>query len=171
MMQNVRPVAMGHMIVTNASNDVLVAYGLGSCVALCVYDPVIRVGGMLHALLPAQPGANSVDRTPTKFVDPGALMLIDELIDRGCRRSRLAVYLCGGAQMVNIPDEASLNIGERNIKAAEQILRVEKLRIKARATGGGNGRTVRLYMATGQVTVRSLGQSEQVLGVRTRQVV
>ncbi len=190
MAENLRAVSIGEMIVSDTPDEVLVAYGLGSCVAVCLYDPTIQVGGMLHALLPNAPappppcppnfggskggggaagqgGGGAGGRTDgnlTKFVDPGVPLLIDSILQLGASRSQLIAHLCGGAQMLSAPGfNNSLNIGERNVLAAESALRVAGLRIQGRATGGRTGRTVRLYIASGQVTVKSMGQGEQPL--------
>ena len=162
MTDNLCTVPIGGMIVSDDPDDVLVAYGLGSCVAICLYDPVAQVGGMLHALLPA---ANENRRgNPTKFVDQGTPLLIESLLKLGARRSRLIAQLCGGAQLLStLGFDGALDIGERNVLAAEAALQAAGLRVQARATGGHIGRTVRLYLATGQVTVKSLEQGERAL--------
>lgn len=167
-MENLRSVAIGEVVASNASNEVLVAYGLGSCIAVCLYDPVAQVGGMVHALLPS-----SLDRDgdeggktskPAKFVDQGVPILIEELSKLGASRSRLVAQLCGGADVLSMPGgNNAIGIGERNILAAEDALVKANLQIKAQATGGKVGRTVRLYIGSGKVTVRSLGQPEQAL--------
>ncbi len=165
MTNNVRTVSIGEVIVSDALDDVLVAYGIGSCVAVCLYDPVARVGGMLHALLPTAPNENQRRGNPgtcAKFVDHGISLLLESLVKLGGRRTRLVAQLCGGAQVLNAPGfNGWLNIGERNVKAAKSALRAAGLRIQAQATGGEIGRTVRLYIADGQVTLRSLGRGEQ----------
>ncbi|MFQ5343078.1 MAG: chemotaxis protein CheD [Anaerolineae bacterium] len=184
MAENLRAVSIGEMVVSDTPDEVLVAYGLGSCVAVCLYDPTARVGGMLHALLPNAPtplasrprppnlggrkgsggDGGRVDGNLTKFVDPGVSLLIDSILQLGASRQRLIVHLCGGAQMLSAPGfNNSLNVGERNVLAAEKSLRTSGFRIRSRATGGRTGRTVRLYIASGQVTVKSVGQGEQPL--------
>jgi chemotaxis protein CheD len=157
--------------VSKAPEDILVAYGLGSCVAICLYDPVARVGGMLHALLPTAPGTNSRNKNPgklTKFVDQGTPMLIESLLSLGARRTRLIARLCGGAKVLSAPgfEEGPLNIGARNVLAAETALQTQRLQIRAQDTGGDTGRTVRLYIADGTVTVKNLGHGEAVLDGR-----
>ena len=167
----IHAVPIGEIAVSDAVEDVLVAYGLGSCVAICLYDPVARVGGMLHALLPAAPNTpknkgNPVPAAPSaKFVDQGVLLLIESLSKLGARRTRLTAQLCGGAQVLSAPgfEESSLNIGERNLQAAKRALKAAGLRANAQDIGGCIGRTVRLYISSGQVTVKSLGQGEQAL--------
>lgn len=174
MADNMRAVPIGEIVVSDSDEDVLVAYGLGSCVAICLYDPVARAGGMLHALLPVTPdnprrnkGATALSTSSAKFVDQGTSLLINSLSELGARRTRLTAQLCGGAQVLSAPgfeEESTLNIGKRNIRAAESALKAARIQIKAQDTGGSIGRTVRLYIATGQVTVKSLGRGEQGLG-------
>jgi len=164
---NIRVVPVGEMVSSAAPDDVLVAYGLGSCVVICLYDPLARIGGMLHALLPTQPDGVRHQNSPTRFVDQGTPLLIDALLGLGARRTRLQTYLCGGAQMIFTPNlDDGLNVGDRNVLAAQVALQAAGLRIQAQATGGNIGRTVRLYMATGQVTVKTMEHDEKTLNVK-----
>ncbi len=165
MTENIQSVAIGKIVASGAPDNVLVAYGIGSCVAVCLYDPVARVGGVLHALLPTAPGANGQNKgNSAKFVDQGTPLLVEALLKLGARRSRLIAYLCGGARVLSALDlDDFLNIGERNVLAAESALRTEHIRVQARATGGRIGRTVRLYVVDGRVTVKSLKHGEQAL--------
>jgi chemotaxis protein CheD len=158
------------MVTSDNPGDVLVAYGLGSCVAICLYDPVARVGGMLHPLLPtAHNNGRAKQSKPTKFVDQGTALLIDALLNLNARRTQLVAYLCGGARMLSTPEfDDLLSIGERNELAAEAALRATGLRVRARATGGHAGRTVRFYIATGKLVIRTLGHGEQDLNATFR---
>ena len=167
---NLRSVSIGEITTSDSAQDVLVAYGLGSCVAVCLYDPVAQVGGMLHALLPTNPssalsGNGHNPPSATRFVDQGTLLLINAVLKLGAQRSRLIAQLCGGAQTLSAPgfEDDMWNIGERNVRAAQNILCAKRIWIQARATGGSIGRTVRFYIADGRVTVKSLGQGVQVL--------
>jgi chemotaxis protein CheD len=165
-MDNLRAVPMGEMVVSDAPGDVLVAYGLGSCVTVCLYDPVARVGGMLHALLPSANG-NGCRGKPTKFADQGVALLINALLEAGARSSRLVVSLCGGARMLSASGfNGLLSIGEHNVRSAQAALQVAGLQVQAQDTGGRAGRTVRLYVATGQVTVKTLKRGERVLNTK-----
>ena len=167
MTEKFHTVPIGEIAASANLDDILVVYGLGSCVVICLYDPLARVGGMLHALLPGQAwsdNGNSNKGKPTKYVDRGLPLLVDALVALGARQRRLAAHLCGGARMINAPGfEDALNIGERNVLAAQAVLRVAGFRVKAEATGGQTGRTVKLYIANGQVTVKTLGQTEEIL--------
>ncbi len=164
MVQNIRPASIGEVIVSANPDDVLVTYGLGSCVVVCLYDPSVRVGGMLHALLPALTSNHSHVSNPAKFVDQGVPLLIDSLVASGAMANRLIANLAGGAQIIGAPEYSkAFHIGASNVQAAEAALRSAGLKIKARAVGGSIGRTVKLYIAGGQTTVRILGQTEQAL--------
>lgn len=163
-MSNVRSVSIGEMVISNSLDDVLVAYGLGSCVAVCLYDPVKKVSGMLHALLPNMPMGEKLNGMPAKFVDQGIPMLLNEVMALGAQKPRLTVHICGGAHMLNSPGfKQALNIGERNVVAAKEGLYAAGLKIKAEAVGGNSGRTVKLYVASGLITVKTLGQGETIL--------
>jgi chemotaxis protein CheD len=152
------------MVVSANPNDVLVIYGLGSCVAVCLYDPVAQVGGVLHALLPNRNESSNQTGHPTKFVAEGVPSLVEAMLSLGARSNRLVAHLCGGAQMLTRPEFGDLmNIGKRNVLAAEAALQASGLKIRARTTGGKAGRTVKLYIASGQVTVKTLRQKERIL--------
>jgi chemotaxis protein CheD len=170
---NLRAVPIGETFVSRDADDVLVAYGLGSCVAVCLYDPVARVGGMLHALLPT-PLDNPMEAKSTldpatysaKFVDQGISLLTNSLAELGGKRTRLIAHVYGGAQAMTAPgseEEGKLNIGERNVQAAKRILKAKGIWIKTQDTGGCTGRTVKFYIATGQVSVSTPGQEERFL--------
>lgn len=165
MTETVRSVSIGEMVVSKNPNDLLVAYGLGSCVAVCAYDPRARIGGMLHALLPASPNGAASETNPAKFVREGVPVLLKELAKQGANQSRLVVRLCGGAQMLVAAqlNNTSLNIGSRNVTAATETLKNSGLRIKDQITGGHAGRTVKMNISTGKIVVRTLGHGEQVL--------
>ncbi|MCB0208484.1 MAG: chemotaxis protein CheD [Anaerolineae bacterium] len=164
MAENFRAISIGEMIVSSTPNDVLVAYGLGSCVAICLYDPVTKVGGMLHALLPhANNQAKDYD-VPAKFVDSGLPLLLKSVVQQRGEHNRLIVYLCGGAQLISAPNFSDmLKIGQRNVEAAHTALKTARLNIKSQDTGGNAGRTVKLHIDTGQITVKSLGRGERRL--------
>lgn len=162
MNENLRTVLVGEMVASADPDDVLVVYGVGSCVVICLYDPRVKVGGMLHALLPAPPRNDGRTAYPTKFVDQGVPLLVNTLVALGAKPGRLRAQLCGGAQMVTTPGFNDwLNIGQRNVLAAKTALRAAGLKVLAQATGGHRGRTVKLYLANGRVTMRMLGQEER----------
>jgi chemotaxis protein CheD len=129
-----------------------------------MYDRVAGIGGMLHALLPTDSSVNGNRPVPTKYVDQGVPLLLDALLHMGAQRRRLIVSICGGACVISAEGFSDLlGIGERNVLAAQEAVRAANLRVHAQDTGGNAGRTTRLYMANGQVTVKTLAQGERAL--------
>jgi chemotaxis protein CheD len=125
-----------------------------------MYDPVAKVGGLLHAILPTHPNGGSDQ--PTKFVDSGIAVLLDQLTRSGADRQRLIVRLAGGANMLVAPGfSQSFNIGSRNTEAALAVLSSLRLKIASREVGGNIGRTVRFYVADGRMTIRTMGNQER----------
>lgn len=162
----VHSVSIGELVVSKNPEDTLVAYGLGSCVAVSMYDPITKVAGMIHSLLPQASKTNNTNgsKTMAKFVDEGIPLLVESIQQAGANKNRLIVYLCGGAQMLTAPGfKNSLNIGQRNVETAETILKTSGFKIQARSTGGNSGRTVRMQVSTGEISVKTLGEGEKVL--------
>jgi chemotaxis protein CheD len=149
-------VGMGEIAVSKQPSSVFACLGLGSCIAVCVFDPVSKVGGMVHVVLPLR-GQND-ESTPAKYADSAIPLLLQEIIKLGAFRTRLMVKLAGGAQMSLAPGlDGAFKIGEKN---AEQILAAfgkEKIPVSATDIGGNRGRTVRMFLDTGKVTVRCAG--------------
>jgi len=156
-------VGLGELRVTRDPQEVLVAYGLGSCVAIGFYDPFAKTASLLHAVLPCH--LNGEDQFSTKYVDSGLAMMLRALNLKPAEHTRLKVWLVGGANMLaSAPGLArSLDIGKRNIAAAQDTLRQLGLKICAEAVGGHTGRTARLYVAEGRFTMRKIGDPERDL--------
>ena len=157
----VRRVALGlgDWRVSNDPEEDLVCLGLGSCVALCVYDPVAHVAGMAHMVLPdsaaARPGS-----TGTKFVDIAIPTVMDQVSRLGGIGGRLRVSLVGGAHILAGAAFSSMpQIGSRNVEAAVAALEARHLKVESRETGGSAGRTVRLSVRTGELRVETAGRT------------
>lgn len=164
MANNVRSVSIGQIVVSKSVNDVLVAYGLGSCVAVSFYDPNAKVAGMLHALLPSASGNGSAPDNPAKFVELGVPLLLDEVKKMGALKNRIIVRICGGAHMLSAPGLSNtLNIGNRNVEMAKETLKKMGFILKAEDTGGNAGRTAKLHVVNGDMTIRTMGQKERPL--------
>lgn len=141
----------------------LITLGLGSCVGVALYDPVTKVGGLLHIMLPDSTQFSNVTK-PAKFADTGILIMINDIERRGGRVGRLTAKLAGGAQMFSGLDEKFiLNIGQRNSAMVRQILNKTGIRILAEELGGNRGRTMIFDTANGQVTIRSIGSPLKVI--------
>jgi chemotaxis protein CheD len=161
---NVRPIGIGELVVSREPLDSLVIYGLGSCVAVCLYEPTLRLGGMLHALLPSATTAAGDTLLPAKYVDQGIPLLLEAMRREGARRANLVTSLFGGAQIISASSFGDLlTIGARNVLAAEDGLRRLGLPIQRQETGGRSGRTVMLAVGSGLLQVKSLRESTLAL--------
>ncbi len=130
----------------------MMTIGLGSCIGLTIYDRDLRIGAMVHIMLPESSGRT--DR-PGKYADTAVPLLLSKLTERGSQRSSLVVKMAGGASMFEYFGN-NLNIGERNVERLRVILAQNRLRISAEEVGGKSGRTVSFYPGeNGKVTVRS----------------
>ena len=155
-------VKVAHHAVAGAE-DTLVTLGLGSCVAILLHDPVARVGGMAHVLLPEKQLARDSSNL-SKFASTAVPLLAEELLARGARRERLRARLVGGASMfASLMAPGTLNMGERNIIASRQALRELGIPVVAEEVGADFGRSVRFHVGEGRVVVSSVGRSDVTL--------
>jgi chemotaxis protein CheD len=156
-------IGLGEFYVSADPHDVLIAFGLGSCLGIGMFDPVTRIGGLIHVVLPEHKVAN--DPNNAKFVDTGIPLLVDKVIAAGAVQSRLIIRMAGGANMLVSPGlSGTFDIGTRNIAMAHQIFKKMNLKLQKEEVGGQVGRTVRLYIADGRMTVRMMGSQERDLG-------
>ena len=144
-------------------SDVLVTYSLGSCVAVSIYDPVARVGGLLHFMLPEAPAdAAQAGKSPYMFADSGIPMMFREAYEKGAQKRRLRVRVAGGAQIMD--ERGVFNIGRRNCLALRKIFWKAGVIVHAEETGGNLARTMRFEIASGRIFLRSpQGQAEREL--------
>ena len=155
-------VGLGEIAVASDPAVDLVCLGLGSCVAVSAYDPVSKVAGLAHIVLPESNGR--ADKTSAKYADTGIPALFHKMQRAGASRSRLIVKIAGGARMSMAPGlDGFFNIGERNIKATESILAENGIRVVASDKEGNRGRTVRMSAETGQVLVTAIGRDGKAL--------
>lgn len=156
-------IGLGEFHVSNDPHDVLVAFGLGSCLGIGMFDPVTRIGGLIHVVLPEHKVGN--DPNNAKFVDTGIPLLLEKLVAAGAVQSRLVVRMAGGANMLVSPGlSGTFDIGTRNTSMAHQVLKKMNLKLQKEEVGGQVGRTVRLYIVDGRMTVRMMGSQERDLG-------
>jgi chemotaxis protein CheD len=135
---------------------VLYTLGLGSCVAVLLYDPETRVGGMAHVLLPA-PRGHGPDQPPAKFATTAVPHLLEEMEEAGARRDRITARLVGGASMFRALVSGSiLQTGERNLTATREALEHARIPIVGEEVGKEHGRSVRFHVADGRVVVGSV---------------
>jgi len=165
-------VGVAELKVTDGSS-VLASFGLGSCIAVAMYDPLRKVAGLAHVMLPDSRGKEPPDGARGKFADIAVPVLVEELVRLGARKNGLRCKIAGGAQMFEIPGasrkESSLavgptaHIGARNIQAVKEEVQKLKIPLVAEDTGGNYGRTVRFNPSTGEVEVSSINHGRTVL--------
>lgn len=155
-------VGMGELAVSNQPSAVLTCLGIGSCVAICAFDPISRVGGMAHVVLPR--GENAGATTPSKYANIAIPALLKEISRLGGDKSRLVIKVIGGARISAAPGfDGTFKIGEKNVEEVLTALSKEKLSASAMDIGGEKGRTVRMYLDTGKVIVQSVGTKPKEL--------
>jgi chemotaxis protein CheD len=133
--------------------DVLVTVGLGSCVAILLYDPVARVGGLAHILLPSQ-ALSRTDHNAAKFPQTAIPALVDLMAREGASPRRLTGRLAGGASMfATLAAPGTIQMGERNVVACRQVLHAQGIPLVGESVGGDYGRTVKLRVSDGQAEV------------------
>ena len=141
---------------------VLVTYALGSCIAVTMYDPLSKVAGMLHYMLPESAiDAAKAQNNPAMFADTGIRALLEALKAGGANPRRMLVRLVGGAQVLD--GDGVFQIGKRNYLAARKILWKAGILIAAEVVGGEVSRTVRLEVGTGRLWLREGGGIEREL--------
>ena len=153
---------LGEMKVSKDPTSILACLGLGSCVCVACYDPVSKVGGMAHVVLPDSDGRAS---SPSpKYADMAIPMLFEELQKNGALKTRTVIKLAGGAELSRAPGlDNAFKIGERNQEAVKLALSKEGVKVKAEELGGSKGRTVRMYVDTGRVVVTTAGTDSKEL--------
>lgn len=142
------------MKVSSASGQ-LITYALGSCLGITVYDPVAKVGGMLHVMLPeSNVNPAKASENPAMFVDTGVPKLFHSVYKAGAVKERLVVKVAGGASMNDGTKEDSFQIGKRNFLTLRKLLWKNNVMIKACDVGEKLSRTMILDIETGEVTLK-----------------
>ena len=148
---------------SGGENDTLITIGLGSCVAIMLHDPEARVGGMAHVLLPST-ALSRVNSNPAKFPQTAVPRLLELMVADGANRHRITARLAGGASMfAALATPGTIQMGERNLVAARQVLSSHGVPLVGEAVGGDFGRTVRLRVSDGRVEVSTVAHGIQHL--------
>ncbi len=139
--------------------------GLGSCIGIAVFDPVTKVGGLAHIMLPSHKTApNGATTNAAKFADTGTDELIKSLINKGASKSRMVAKIAGGAHMFNFKNSADfMKIGENNYHAVVKSLKDHGIKIIAEDCGKDYGRTVTLDLDTGKYYIKAVGKEMKVI--------
>ncbi len=141
----------------------IITIGLGSCIGLTFYDPVSKIGGLVHYMLPDSKQMRN-NSNIAKFADTGIDELLRQVVRAGANRSRLVAKIAGGAKMFQVSGVSNVgNIGERNALAAKAKLRELKIRLVAEDTGLNYGRTVELHCETGEFYIKAIGKPLKII--------
>jgi chemotaxis protein CheD len=141
----------------------LISYGLGSCVGIALYDPTIKLGGLLHIMLPDSSQARA-NENPAKFANSGIPLMLNEMIAQGAVKSRLIAKIAGGSQMFKFANATDImRVGERNVEAVKSMLKGLNIKISASDTGGNYGRTVELKLESGIYRIKTIDKGEKEL--------
>ncbi len=152
-------VGVADMKVSNNTKESIITYSLGSCIGLVIYDPAVKVGGILHYMLPE----SSIDQKkaaakPYMFADSGIPRLFKAAYQLGAVKQRMRIYAAGGAEIL---DQAGFfNIGKRNYMALKKMFFKNNVIINHQDVGGNINRTVRLEIGTGDIYVKTSGSKE-----------
>lgn len=156
-----RVIGISEMIVERGTDNMLVTYSLGSCLGVVIYDPTARVGGMIHCMLPlSKIDPVKAQAMPAMFVDTGLPAMLQAALNLGADITRLKLKVAGAGSPLD--DNGVFNIGDRNLAVLRKILWKNNILISSQETGGSEARTVYLDMKSGDVLIRSNGQTRQI---------
>lgn len=147
-------VGVADLAIARENQGQLVTYALGSCIGLCAYDPVAKVGGLLHYMLP-QPAeqADPKELKPFMYATTGIPLLFRKLAEVGARKERLILCAAGGAEIIQ--DAGVFAIGKRNRTILRKIFWKDGTVLAAEDTGGALARTMTLNLGNGEVKIRT----------------
>lgn len=147
-------VGVADMAIASGPQGQIITYALGSCIGLSAYDPISKIGGLLHFMLP-QPAeqADPEQLKPYMYASTGIPLLFRKLVERGAHQNRLVVCAAGGAEIIN--DAGVFAIGKRNRTILRKIFWKDGTVIAAEDSGGNSARTMTLHLGNGEVRVRT----------------
>jgi chemotaxis protein CheD len=127
---------------------------LGSCVSVCLFDPMMKTGGMNHILLPGKADLERFDDT-TRYGINAMEVLINSMMKLGSKRKNILSKIFGGAHIIKSIDR-QMSPGPKNVRFVEEFLELEEIPIISRNTGGNNGRKILFHTHTGDVFLKTL---------------
>ena len=155
-------VGIAAFAVSNNESVSLAAYGLGSGIGVAIYDPVARVAGLLHAMLPhssIDPGKAAAH--PGMFVDTGVPALFRAAYQLGADKHRVIIAVAGGGQILEA--SGAFDIGGQNASRLRELFLQHGLRIHAEQLGGVFNRTLYLQVKTGEIRVKNSGETNETV--------
>lgn len=151
---NVFKIGIAEYKIAGAPNKI-VTLGLGSCIGLVLFDPVVKIAGMVHIMLPcSKESLNVVNRF--KFADTAVEDMIGLMVSAGAAQSRLKAKMAGGAHMFKTSSALNiLNIGQRNAAICKKVLKENNIALCGEDIGGSSGRSIEFCCQTCMLSVRT----------------
>ena len=144
--------------------DGLITLGLGSCVGIAIRDPLTKIGGLAHIMLPDSKAIMNNNGVKEKFADTGIEELVQQMVQLGANRNRLVAKIAGGATMFQLQGRSDImKIGERNIQASINKLNEMDIVLIAQDVGDNYGRTVTFYPENGEFHIRAIGRDNKII--------
>ncbi len=143
--------------------DIVTTLGLGSCIGVTLFDPVARVGGLAHVMLPKclNPAA---EKNRAKFADTALADLFAKMLKAGASPKAIQAKMAGGAHMFSkVMGQDVIKVGQRNADACRELLRGMGIPLRVEDTGGAYGRTIELNTMTGDLTIKTIGHGTKVV--------
>jgi len=154
-------VGISDMKISDRPEDVLITYSLGSCIGVALYDPQLRIGGLIHCMLPLSTlDPERAIEHPCMFTDTGVLLLIRAMLDLGAKSETLVAKVAGAASLLD--NSGNFSIGARNQVILRTLLGKNQIAIAAEETGGNKARTMSLHIDTGLTLLRSGGNVHEL---------
>jgi len=156
-------IGMAEMLV--AGNPTIITTTVGSCIALCMYDPVNRIGGMVHIVLPRKTDYSREEKTDTliRYADRAVPALLSRLISKGAKKEFIRAKMAGGANMFPMFTHPILEIGKNNAEAVKKKLAELGVPLVAEDVGGNHGRIVEFDVVSGIMRVNTINKGEKEL--------
>lgn len=149
---------------TAGPGESLATLGLGSCVVVALYDQISKYGSLTHIMLPHEAfGRRREGENMFKYADVAIPEAVRMLEEKGCARSSLSAKIAGGAHMFDLSKDSQADIGERNVRAVQDILEKMGIPLIAADTGGSRGRSVEFILDTGELRVRTVYGPEKII--------
>ena len=145
------------------SPNAITTLGLGSCIGIALYDPVTKIGGLAHIMLPDSTKIRN-NSNIAKFADTGITELVKRMTRAGASKQRMVAKIAGGAKMFEVSGQDAIgSIGMKNAIASRMKLKELGIRLIAEDTGLNYGRTVELHCDTGQYYIKSVGRPLKII--------
>ena len=154
-------VGISDMKVSSRTEDVLITYSIGSCLGVTVYDPVGKLGGMMHCMLPlSKIDVEKAKMVPCMFVDTGLSCFLAELFKLGAKKDQLIIKVAGASNVLD--NKKIFRIAERNYTVLRTILTQNSIPVAAEDIGGTVSRTLKLCIKTGKTYITSGGMEREL---------